>query len=232
MKHFLELVSDCLTEVREIMPWDLEERLQENPDLLIVDVREPYEYQAMHIAGSLNVPRGILESACEWDYEETEPELVEARSREVVVVCRSGYRSVLAAHSMQLLGYTNVSSLKTGLRGWKDYEQPLVDDAGTDVDLDNADVYFTPKLRADQLRPAGWRGNETPCPADGSLDQSSVPGVIGVVAPSSERSGALYHASLPCSCTTSPTMISVGGFGFARSTRPGKVSTVAVYTRC
>ncbi|MCB1788448.1 MAG: rhodanese-like domain-containing protein [Chromatiaceae bacterium] len=158
MKHFLELVSDCLTEVREIMPWDLEERLQENPDLLIVDVREPYEYQAMHIAGSLNVPRGILESACEWDYEETEPELVEARSREVVVVCRSGYRSVLAAHSMQLLGYTNVSSLKTGLRGWKDYEQPLVDDAGTDVDLDNADVYFTPKLRTDQLRPAGWRG--------------------------------------------------------------------------
>ena len=153
MKHFLQLVSDCLTDVKELMPWDLEERLEQNPDLLIVDVREPYEFDAMHIEGSLNVPRGILESACEWDYEETEPELVRAREREVIVVCRSGYRSVLAAHSMQLLGYTHVASLKTGLRGWKDYEQPLVDRDGGDVDLDDADDYFTPKLRDDQLRP-------------------------------------------------------------------------------
>ena len=153
MKRFLQLVSECLTDVREIMPWDLEERLASNPDLLVIDVREPYEFDAMHIAGSLNVPRGILESACEWEYEETMPELVRARDREVVVVCRSGYRSVLAAHSMQLLGYRNVASLKTGLRGWKDYEQPLVDGQERDVDLDEADDYFTPRLREDQLRP-------------------------------------------------------------------------------
>jgi rhodanese-related sulfurtransferase len=156
MKHFLELVGDCLTDVRELMPWDLEERRRANPDLLVVDVREPYEFDAMHIDGSLCVPRGILESACEWDYEETEPELVRSREREIVVVCRSGYRSVLAAHSMQLLGYRNVASLKTGLRGWKDYEQPLVDKDGADVDLDDADLYFMPRLREDQLRPADW----------------------------------------------------------------------------
>ena len=153
MKQFLQLVSDCLSDVREVMPWDLAERMQANPDLMVVDVREPYEFDAMHIVGSLNVPRGILESACEWDYEETEPELVRARDREIAVVCRSGYRSVLAAHSMQLLGYQNVVSLKTGLRGWKDYEQPLVDRDGNEVDLDNADDYFTPKLREDQLKP-------------------------------------------------------------------------------
>jgi rhodanese-related sulfurtransferase len=155
MKKFLELVQNCLSDVREVMPWDLEERMQENPDLLIVDVREPYEFEAMHIAGSLNVPRGILESACEWDYEETVPELVRARDRETVVVCRSGYRSVLAAHSMQVLGYTNVVSLQTGLRGWKDYDQPLEDAEGKPVDLDDADVYFTPRLRPEQTRPQG-----------------------------------------------------------------------------
>ncbi|MEA3278059.1 MAG: rhodanese-like domain-containing protein, partial [Pseudomonadota bacterium] len=145
----------CLTDVREIMPWDLEERLQENPTLLVVDVREPDEFDAMHLAGSINVPRGILESACEWDYEETVPELVQARAREVVVVCRSGYRSVLAAHSMQVLGYKDVVSLQTGLRGWKDYDQPLEDDEGKDVDLDEADVYFTPRIRPEQMRPRG-----------------------------------------------------------------------------
>ena len=154
MKNFLELIKNCLTEVPEIQPWDLEERLLANPELLIVDVREPEEFAAMHIDGSINVPRGILESACEWDYEETVPELVQAREREVVVVCRSGYRSVLAAHAMNVLGYTNVVSLKTGLRGWKDYEQPLVDGAGQPVDLDDADVYFTPRLRPEQRRPA------------------------------------------------------------------------------
>ncbi|MCU7917231.1 MAG: rhodanese-like domain-containing protein [Candidatus Thiodiazotropha sp. (ex Epidulcina cf. delphinae)] len=153
MKNFLTLISDCLGDVGEIMPWDLDERLEANPDLLIVDVREPYEYDAMHIEGSLLVPRGILESACEWDYEETIPELVKAREREVVVVCRSGYRSVLAASSMKKLGFQHVVSLKTGLRGWNDYEQPLVDKAGKPVEVEQADDYFTPKLRPDQLSP-------------------------------------------------------------------------------
>lgn len=154
MKKFMELIRECLTIVAEIMPWDLEARMQENPDLLIVDVREPYEFEAMHIANSVNVPRGILESACEWDYEETLPELVRARDREIVVVCRSGNRSVLAAHSLQVLGYQNVASLQTGLRGWKDYEQPLQDNLGNEVDLDDADIYFTPRVRDDQLRPS------------------------------------------------------------------------------
>lgn len=154
MKNFIELVRGCLTEVSEIMPWDLEERRAANPELLILDVREPYEFYAMHIPGSINVPRGILESACEWDYEETVPELVTGRDREIVVVCRSGYRSILATHVMQVLGFTNVASLQTGLRGWKDYEQPLEDAHGNEVDLDEADIYFTPVLRPDQMRPA------------------------------------------------------------------------------
>lgn len=154
MMRFIELIRSCLTDVKEIMPWDLEERLAANPDLLMVDVREPEEFAAMHIPGSLNVPRGILESACEWDFEETEPELVQARDREIIVVCRSGHRSVLAANSLQVLGFNNVASLQTGLRGWNDYEQPLVDGREQPVEMDDADDYFTTKLRPEQRRPA------------------------------------------------------------------------------
>ncbi|MGD2116854.1 MAG: rhodanese-like domain-containing protein [Chromatiales bacterium] len=156
MQKFIGLIQECLSDTIEIMPWDLEERLQENPDLLIVDVREQNEFDAMKIEGSINVPRGILESACEWDYEETEPELVKARKREVVVVCRSGYRSVLAAHSLHVLGFENVVSLKTGLRGWNDYEQPLIDRNGNPVDVDDGDDYFTTKLRKTQMKPDDW----------------------------------------------------------------------------
>jgi rhodanese-related sulfurtransferase len=153
MKNFLEVMKDRLGNIPELMPWDMASRREQNPDLLIIDVREPAEFDAMHIPGSLNVPRGVLESACDWGYEETLPELVEARDREIAVVCRSGYRSILAVHSLQLLGYKNAFSLKTGVRGWKDFEQPLVDSKGADVDLDDADVYFTPNLRPEQLGP-------------------------------------------------------------------------------
>ena len=120
---------------------------------LILDIREPDEFSAMHIQDSLHVPRGILESACEYDYEETVRELVEARDRAIVVACRSGNRSALAACTMQLLGYQHVSSMKTGLRGWNDYELPLVDATGNKVPVDVADEFFTTRLRPDQMSP-------------------------------------------------------------------------------
>ena len=126
--------------------------LQADTPPLLLDIREPYEFEAMYIKGAINVPRGILESACEYDYEETVPELVEARDKEIVVICRSGYRSVFGAYVMQLMGYQNVSSLKSGLRGWNDYEQPMINDKG-EVDIDDAEEYFTPNLRPEQMKP-------------------------------------------------------------------------------
>lgn len=156
MKRFIDLMQDTLKDVPEIMPWDLEEMLENNPELLVLDVRESDEFDAMHIKGAMHVPRGILESACEWDYEETVPDLVRARERDVVVVCRSGYRSLMAAFSMKVLGYRKVYSLQTGMRGWKDYDQPMVDKDGNDVDLDYADEYFTAKVRDDQFKPKDW----------------------------------------------------------------------------
>ena len=153
MKTFSQLVAECSKQVRELFPWDLADKM-ENDELLLVDVREPYEYEKMHIEGSINVPRGILESACEYDYEETIPQLVKAREKDVIVICRSGFRSVFAAHMLQQLGYQSVWSLKTGLRGWNEFEQPLIDINGDEVDLDEAEEYFMPKLRPEQHKPA------------------------------------------------------------------------------
>jgi rhodanese-related sulfurtransferase len=151
VKTYKQMVSEVAKEVSELYPWDVEAK--DNPDMLTLDIREPYEFDAMHIEQSINVPRGILEQSCEWDYEETIPELVCCRQREIIVVCRSGYRSVLAAYTMQLMGYENVHSLKTGLRGWNDYELPLVDNNGKEVDMEAADEYFASKVREDQRKP-------------------------------------------------------------------------------
>ena len=154
MKHFNDLIAECLPEVEEIFPWDLEEKLQQEEPPLLLDVREGHEFDALYIPGSISVPRGILESACDWDYDETVPELAAGHEREIIVICRSGNRSILAAHTMLRMGFKNVASLKTGVRGWNDFEQPLIDVAGKEVDIDDADEIMASKLRDDQRRPA------------------------------------------------------------------------------
>jgi len=152
MKTFNQLIEEARSKVEEVFPWDVEE-LQQEGELLIIDVREPYEFAAMRIENSINVPRGILETACEYNFEETIPELVEARDKTVLVACRSGNRSLFAADVMQQMGYKHVISLKTGIRGWNESDQPLVDKNNNPVDIDDADEYFTPKLRSDQYSP-------------------------------------------------------------------------------
>jgi rhodanese-related sulfurtransferase len=158
MKRYAELLADALARVREIMPWDLRDRLAAGRDMIVLDVREPAEFEAAHIAGSINVPRGVLEQACEWDYDETVPELADGRERAIVVVCRSGHRSVLAADVLQTLGFADVVSLKTGVRGWNDFEQPLVDAAGRPIDSDAAERLLAARVRPEQRRPAQARG--------------------------------------------------------------------------
>lgn len=153
MKKFTDLIDDVLSEIEEIFPWDVADFIKENPDTLILDIREPDEYQKAKIKNSVFVPRGMLEMACDWGYDDTVPELASARERNIIVVCRSGNRSVLAAYTMQLMGYKKVKSLKTGLRGWNDDELELVDVENKTVNVDNADEFFISNPSPEQLGP-------------------------------------------------------------------------------
>ncbi len=146
MKTFDQLVADAAMHITELMPWDLAELIENNQAALLIDVREPEEFNAMHIASSINIPRGILEAASEAGYDETNSELAGARDKNVIVICRSGKRSCLAAHTLQQLGFKNASSLKTGLRGWNDYDQPMMDQQGLEVDTDEAEEFLRPKV--------------------------------------------------------------------------------------
>jgi rhodanese-related sulfurtransferase len=153
MKHYEELVTEALSRVKELMPWDLSRKLAAGEKLFLLDVREPAEFAALRIHGAVNVPRGILEQSCEWDYDETIPELASGRDREIIVICRSGKRSVLAADMMLKLGFTNVISLKTGMRGWSDYEQPMTNAQGDELTADDGDVILASRVKAEQRKP-------------------------------------------------------------------------------
>lgn len=153
MKHYMDLVADSLKRVREIQPWDLRNLLATGREPILLDVREPAEFAMLRIPGSINVPRGILEQSCEWDYDETVPLLAASRELDIVVICRSGYRSALVADVMQQMGFTSVVSLRSGVRGWNDLEQPLVNGEGNPVDADAADELLAPRIRPDQRKP-------------------------------------------------------------------------------
>lgn len=150
---FAQLVNAALPQIQELMPWDVDAMRKANPELLIVDIREADEYAAGHIQGSLPVPRGILESACDWGYPDTVPALVQARLQPVVLVCRSGNRTALAALALQQMGYQQVFSMKTGVRGWNDFELPLVNAQGQQVDIDLADETLNPPVLPAQMPP-------------------------------------------------------------------------------
>jgi rhodanese-related sulfurtransferase len=154
MQTYDDLVADALARVKEIMPWDLGRLLEVGPPPLLLDVREPAEFALLHLPGSINVPRGVLEQACEWDYNETVPALAAGRGQGIVVICRSGKRSVLAADVMQRLGFRQVVSLKTGVRGWVDYDQPVHDASGKVLDADMADEWLATPVRPEQRKPA------------------------------------------------------------------------------
>jgi len=153
MARYDDLVAEALTRVKEIMPWDLSRALAAGSKPILLDVREPTEFDLLRIPGSINVPRGILEQSCEWDFDETIPELASSREQEIVVVCRSGKRSVLAADILQRMGFSNVVSLKTGVRGWSDYEQPMTNANSEELDADDGDVLLAPRVRPDQRKP-------------------------------------------------------------------------------
>lgn len=152
MDEYKKLVAQALEQVEEIFPWDLEELLEENTPLLL-DIREQYEFDIMHIKNSINVPRGVLEGACCWNYADTIPELVAAKEREIIVICKSGNRSALAGLTMQHMGYKNIKSLKMGIKGWNDNDFITFDSNENEVDIDTADEWLNTAVPDENLEP-------------------------------------------------------------------------------
>jgi rhodanese-related sulfurtransferase len=153
MDGYQRLVVKALGSVGEVLPWDLEEEIEQNPKLIVLDIRELDEFEMMHIKGSLHVPRGVLEGACVWNYDDTVPVLAQARDQNIVVVCRSGNRSALAALTMQQMGFEQVRSLKLGIKGWNDNDLEMVNNQRDIVDIDQIDEWLNRAVPEDKLQP-------------------------------------------------------------------------------
>jgi rhodanese-related sulfurtransferase len=117
-----ETPADLLTEARktvsEISAEEAKAKLDRHEVDLIVDVREPNEWESGHIPGALHAPRGMIEWYADPSYANHKAQLAEAREQNVVIHCASGGRSLLAAQSLQRLGFKNVSSMAGGFNDW------------------------------------------------------------------------------------------------------------------
>jgi len=153
MDGYQRLVIKALRSVEEVLPWDLEEEIEQDLNLIVLDIREPSEFEMMHIKDSIHVPRGVLEGACVWNYDDTIPALAEARDQNIVVVCRSGNRSVLAALTMQQMGFEHVRSLKLGIKGWNDNDLEMLNNQGDIVDINQIDEWLNKAVPEDKLKP-------------------------------------------------------------------------------
>jgi hydroxyacylglutathione hydrolase/adenylyltransferase/sulfurtransferase len=103
----------------EVDPERLAAWLRENPELQLIDVREPYEREAGHIARSRHIPLVSLSA---------EASTLE-RERPVVFYCRVGARSQMAAQALRTAGF-EAYSMSGGLVRWASEERPLSPEGG------------------------------------------------------------------------------------------------------
>jgi rhodanese-related sulfurtransferase len=105
------MLAGAKANIREITTEEAEAELSASGSVLL-DVREPDEYEQGAVAGSVHLPRGNLETSIEGR--------IPDKSAHVLVMCAGGVRSAFAADTMQQLGYTDVASIMGGFNRWKD----------------------------------------------------------------------------------------------------------------
>lgn len=118
-KTLSDFIRAARERIEEIGADDLADLLDEGADLLLVDMREPYEYETKHIPGALLIPRGVLESAADPHNARRVEALHTARERTVVLYCDTGARSALAAAVLQEMGFERVRNLAGGIKLWE-----------------------------------------------------------------------------------------------------------------
>lgn len=118
MKTAHDLVAAARGRIHEIGP-DAATAVLAEADVLI-DVREADEYAAGHIAGAINIPRGLLEFRLSSTAE------LDSRALRVVLYCKTSGRAALAAVAMADMGYLDVQSIAGGYDAWVAAGKPVV----------------------------------------------------------------------------------------------------------
>ena len=120
MKHspgFLALVEEAKKGITECGIAEVRARLDAGEPFHFIDVREDHEFATDRARGARHLGRGVLERDVET--------LIPQKDAPIVLYCGGGFRSALAAESLQKMGYTNVVSMDGGMRAWREAGYPV-----------------------------------------------------------------------------------------------------------
>ena len=106
---FLKLVNEARPYVKELTIDQARERLSQNPQAVLMDVREDSEWNKQHAEQAVHLGKGVLERDLEAMFPDT--------NTEILMYCGGGYRSILTAATARQMGYRNVFSVMGGYKG-------------------------------------------------------------------------------------------------------------------
>ncbi len=96
--------------VLDIQPRDVQQRLEDGEDLLLLDCRTQEEWSICHIEGALLIPLQEMSLRVE--------ELESHREHPIVVYCHKGARSMIITRLLRHIGFTDVYSMQGGIDRW------------------------------------------------------------------------------------------------------------------
>lgn len=122
-KTLMDFVKEAKAQIDEVEISEVVNLLDEGYQVL--DVREPAEFLSGTIDGAHNVPRGVLEAACDHQYPGHRAEMLD-RDKKWLLFCATSGRSAMAAAVMKQMGFKNIKNINGGMAAWKSAEMQVV----------------------------------------------------------------------------------------------------------
>ena len=118
---FMQIVEAAVANVEGISPADAQQRLEQDPNALLVDVRDAGDIASTGmVSGGMNSSLGMLPIKADLELPEDwrEPGLQD-RSRQVITTCQLGPNAAIGAKLLKDMGFTNVTYMDGGMEAWK-----------------------------------------------------------------------------------------------------------------
>jgi rhodanese-related sulfurtransferase len=128
-----ERIDKARTETKQVPIEDLKAAIDGNENVVVLDVREPNEYEVAHVPSAINVPRGLLEFSI-WS-------VVPNKEAKIFVYCKTGARAALATKTLNELGFINAVAVATGGAAWVKAGYPIK------TSITDEEIVITPAVR-------------------------------------------------------------------------------------
>ncbi len=120
-KSFMQMAEEAMAEVEGVAPQEVQQRLEHDPDALVVDVRDAADVPSTGLAArGVNISLGMLPVKADQELpEEWRDSRLQDRSRQIITTCQTGQNAARGAALLKEMGFTNASYMEGGMEAWK-----------------------------------------------------------------------------------------------------------------